>query len=241
MQYMAHYYEINTRFRYYGRLPEATKVDGGHISGKLGSQKADVTRWKDPPHERIANLGVYVSEPSRGPTLAKTPSSAGFADPKAVEAFVKKHGILMGRFDELTQVFYEDTVAFANAQELLQRAWRRDDDAIKEIEKQIELSLEARPSVQAGGVELTTENLWSFTCVLFLRDYALGKAKVCASPDCSHPYFLETRKGQKYCSHLCAVRENVRRFRKAGLHPKQQKIARKRGRRSVGHGTHKTW
>lgn len=38
-------------------------------------------------------------------------------------------------------------------------------------------------------------------------------AKICANPDCPHPYFLQKRKGQIYCSHPCAVLINVRRFR----------------------------
>lgn len=37
--------------------------------------------------------------------------------------------------------------------------------------------------------------------------------RMCENPDCPTPYFLEARKGQKYCSHKCAVLINVRRFR----------------------------
>jgi PAS domain-containing protein len=51
---------------------------------------------------------------------------------------------------------------------------------------------------------------------LFLRDCGAKKTRVCVNPDCPAPYFLQTRKGQKFCTHRCAVLVNVRRFR-AGL------------------------
>ena len=211
IQYVKSYYVIQASLRYYGRLPAATEVIGGHVFGTLGHEKANATRWKEPPHERLANLPTYDT---RGAQLVRTtkPAVSGLGESKAIEAFVRRHGILFGRVNE-TGHFYEDAVRFANAQELLRRAWSGDGAAIREIEEQVEDALEAHPSVRAGGIEVATENLWSFICVLFLRDQAARKTKLCQNPDCSNPYFLQQRKGQKYCSHKCAVLMNVRRFR----------------------------
>ena len=152
-------------------------------------------------------------------------------DLKAVELFVRKYGVLWGRLNEMTYEYDESCTGFSSAQATLCRAWRQDKEAMEEVEVQVEHALDARTSIKLGGVELTTENLWSFICVLFLRDYLAGKARICESPDCANPYFLEKRRGQKFCSHVCAVRENVRRFRRAELQAQPKKIARKRGRR----------
>lgn len=39
------------------------------------------------------------------------------------------------------------------------------------------------------------------------------KIKICENPDCPSPQFAQQRRGQKYCTHKCAVLMNVRRFR----------------------------
>lgn len=219
---MESYYALQGHVRYYGRLPEATEISGGHVLGTLGLERANPAHWKEPPHERLANLptcdaqtGQFTTEPV-----------SGLAEAKAVEAFVKKHGVLGSHVDEATGGFDEDVVHFADAQDTLRRAWMGDTEAVKEIEEQVEDALETRISVQAKGIEVTTENLWSFICVLFLRDRAAGKTKFCANPDCPNPYFLRKRKGQEFCSHPCAVLINVRRFRERLR--KQKKSAKRR-------------
>jgi predicted RNA-binding Zn ribbon-like protein len=55
--------------------------------------------------------------------------------------------------------------------------------------------------------------MWTVVRVAFLMDYKIGRIKVCGNPDCVTPYFVESRKGQEFCSHKCAVLINVRRFR----------------------------
>jgi hypothetical protein len=229
MQWMEGYYDITARLRYYGRLPKSTRIDTYHVFGELGPEIVDVMRWKDPPHEALAN--------------ARRSGEWEVCDPKAVEAFVKRYGVLDARLDNWSpsssSKFDENCITFSSLQETLCKAWRQDAEALSEIEIQVEDALDARTSMNAGSIELTTENLWSFICVLFMRDVQAGKAKVCASPDCIHPYFVEQRKGQKYCLHLCAVRENVRRFRATEAQIKRQKIIRKRGR-SLEHGARKT-
>ena len=157
-------------------------------------------------------------------------------DPKAIDAFVRRYGVLDARLDSWcpssSVKFDESSATFSGFQEILCNAWKQEIGALAQIEIQVVDALEARTSMNAGTIELITENLWSFICVLFMRDFQEGKAKVCISPDCIHPYFIEQRKGQKYCSHVCAVRENVRRFRQAESDAKHGRTTLKRERRS---------
>jgi hypothetical protein len=117
----------------------------------------------------------------------------------AMEAFLKKYGVFSGLVEENAGSFDEDAANFTDAQDALRKAWAGDSGAINEIEWQVKYALEAQPSVRAGCVELTTDNLWSLICVLFLLDRAAGKTAVCANPDCPAPYFLRRRKDQKFC------------------------------------------
>jgi hypothetical protein len=210
------------RIRYYGPLPRTTRIDGHDVLGELGPEVANVVRWKDPPHEALANV-------------RRSDDERGLCDPKAVGAFVKRYGVLHARLDNWSPSsssnFDESCLSFSRSQSVLRDAWRNEAEALLDVNVQIESALDASTSMNAGSIELATENLWSFICVLFLRDFQLGKAKVCASPDCLHPYFVEQRKGQRYCSHLCAVRENVRRFRRAAAKVRRPKGPRKSGRR----------
>lgn len=204
-------YALPAGIRYYGRLPSIAEVSGGHVLGTLGTKRADPRDWREPPHEVLANIPTY--DTTTTPLAFTTKPGSGLADPKAVEMFVKRHGVLCAQPDETTGRFDEDSVRFADAQDSLRRAWRGDRAAIKELLRQVKEALEARVSFRVGEIEIATENLWSFLCALFLRDYRAKKTKVCARADCLHPYFLEKRKGQKYCSHRCAALVSVRSFR----------------------------
>ena len=118
----------------------------------------------------------------------------------AMQAFVRKYGVLRrSAEDEETTAFVVDAADFTDAQDVLRKAWAGDSGSIAEIEVQVKYALEAQPSVKAGGIELTTENLWSFICILFLLDRKAGKTGVCANPECPAPYFVRRRKDQKYC------------------------------------------
>jgi hypothetical protein len=172
-----------------------THLSEGHVVGTLGAERSDVARWTEPPHKRLANL---LTRDTRTGELTPRPVS-GLADPKAMEAFVRRYGVLCGRVDETSGRFDEDAATFAEAQDTLRRAWMGDREAMRGIEAQIQDALEANPSVRAGGIELATENLWSLICMLFLLDHAGGKTAVCANPDCPAPYFLRKRKDQKFC------------------------------------------
>lgn len=71
----------------------------------------------------------------------------------------------------------------------------------------------ARVLVRSKGIEVVASELWSFVRLLFTRDRFQHRNKVCANPSCYAPYFVQSRKGQLFCSHKCAVLINVHRFR----------------------------
>ncbi len=172
MQDVNSYYDISCRLRYYGRLPKSIRIETSHVLGEFGQEVADVRRWKNPPHEYLANLPI---------------GQEGFVEPASVEAFVRKYGPLNARLDSWapssSSRFEESCIDFGSFQEILCGAWRRDAEALSDVHAQVVDALDARTSINAGNFELISENLWSFICVLLLRDLAEEKAKVCESPD----------------------------------------------------------
>src|SRR2546426_10545089 len=161
------------------------------VTGTLGTERADVARWKEPPHEAFANL--RAAEPGLRLRLV---------DINVAQNFIKTHGVICGKVvvePESEPRFYESSAALSRAQGLLRRAWAGDSGALKEIEKQAADALVVRPSPEAGGVELVAKKLWSFICILFLRDHGAGRIGICANPDCASPYFLKKRRTQKLC------------------------------------------
>jgi hypothetical protein len=187
-------YSISAVLRFAGRLPKETRVSHGHVFGRMGAESVDVTRWRMPPHKLLANLPAQDTETG---IKTKKPVS-GLADAKLMEAFVKRYGVVSGEIRE-DGTFDEDAVHFTDAQDTLRKAWMGDASAIQEIKQQVKDALEVNPSVRAKGLELTTDNLWNFICVLFLLDEAAGKVGACGNPECASPYFLRKRKDQKYC------------------------------------------
>jgi hypothetical protein len=205
-------YPVRAVFRFVGRLPKSTQISGRHITGTLGPQIANVHHWQELPHRVFANLPRFDLVKSCNQALLNEPGrmlrrdAAGrllpeLVDLKAMEQFVKKYGSfrVSDDIDETKDHFGVDAADFTDAQDNLRKAWAGDIGAIDEIEAQVKYALEARLSVKAGGVELTTDNLRSLICVLFLLDSAAGKTAVCANPECPAPYFLRKRKDQKFC------------------------------------------
>jgi len=238
---MKSYYAIETPLRYYGFAPEVTEVGEKEgdlsIDGRLESE-IDISRWKEMPHECLANLPLSFnlsrstselglsslerSELSRSRVEANRPSL------EAMDMFIKRYGLLAAETssDEDGNVYFrESAFGFVVCQNTLQEAWKGNARELRNMRKQVQRKLRVGPTVEAGRIGFVTEQLWPFVCMLFFRDYAAGKTKVCANPDCPHPYFLKERKGQMYCSHPCAVLINVRRFR-----GREREADRKRGK-----------
>jgi hypothetical protein len=222
---MKSYYATQARIRYYGSLPEDVGQGDRYVTGTLpfevrpsdvlGSDSfpaasataIELSRWRDPPHLFLANMSLDSAD--LGPTYQ----------------FTKRYGFLAGHVDVAGGSFVVDVPKIAGMQDLIRKAWAGDEAAIEELER--DLAPEVRLSVRAKEIEMGISDLWTLIRLLFLRDYGAKKISVCANPDCPAPYFLQTRKGQKFCTHPCAVLINVRRFREAQRKTQEKSRARK--------------
>ena len=211
------YYAIESTIRYYGPTVKDARIENRHVFLTPGEPHGGMPHWKQPPHEYLAALSV-------GKQKAENVSEQEAE--KAVLYFVRRFGPLAARASG--GMIWIDVPAFLAAQKLLQEAWRGDGEALDAIAVGLTDELELEAHTQ--GLELQVRDLWTLIRVLFLRDHASGKTKVCANPDCSARSFLQARKGQKYCSHGCAVLVNVRRFR-AGLNKAGKRTQRPAHRR----------
>lgn len=219
---MVSYYVAKALIRYYGELPQEVRIVGNKVCGEMDfstdwtglvvSPDRSPTRfafggWKTACHEYFANVRLDLDDP--GPAYA----------------FTRRYGFIEGFADVPRGSFEVDVVKLMALQELIRKAWANDAEALREIESVIETEL----VIRGNEIEIAVGDLWSFMRILFLRDRAKGRAKVCANADCpERPYFLQTRKGQKYCRHECAVLVNVRRFRERAKKGKRAKKARRR-------------
>jgi hypothetical protein len=201
------YYATQALIRYYGALPGDVEWGERYVAGAVplnvralasapfppSDTPIDLGRWRELPHIFLANL------------------SLNYADLGPAYEFTKRYGYLAGHIDHVKCKFFVDIPKIAGMQDLIRKAWAGDETSIGDLER--DLSSEMQLSVRAREIEISVSDLWTLIRVLFLQDRGAKKTKVCASSDCPTPYFLESRKGQKYCSHKCAVLINVRRFR----------------------------
>jgi hypothetical protein len=199
MEDMTRYYEFQTTIRYYGPTAEDIRVETGHVYATVGKLIDGTPSWRA-PHEYLAGLDLGGWQADR---IAQFTRRFGPLAPR--HATAPKDRIEPG------DAIWIDTGNLAGLQELLRAAWRGDGNALEEIATGLTADLDLK--AQPDRLELVVSDLWTLIRLLFWRDRANGKAKVCANPDCLTPWFLESRRGQKYCSHSCAVLINVRRFR----------------------------
>lgn len=218
---VTHYYETQARIRYYGEIPDSVWIekDTGNMERLYASPEthtADPAKWKEPPHFALANL---LSD-----------RETGLLDLKAAEKFTRTYGVLAEYPGGKQRMI--DHVKIQGLQELIQRAWRGEPGELDEIAMD-NIAPETEFSATREGIEIRVSDLWTLIRILFLRDYAAGRARICAISNCPRtPYFLHARKGQRFCSHPCAVLENVRRFREAQRKDQKKSRARKSKRRT---------
>jgi hypothetical protein len=215
---MTGYYDIAANIRYYGQVPTMVgKADdavwGTGVKSVLWGKNIltvdwltlletatdepfDLSRRREPVHVTLANLALNLD------SLYFFTKMWGFLD-----ADVEHSGRLLTRLQHVRPF-----------QTLLQRAWKGSPDALREMKK----GLKARVDVGPKGISVAIVDLWNLVRLLFLRDHGAGTTKVCANQDCLSPYFVQQRRGQKYCTHKCAVLMNVRRFREREAKTKSQ-------------------
>jgi hypothetical protein len=197
------------------------------LSDERHDHSRNHVRWVGPPHFAFANIAH--SETALGRVVLPAVLGITSFPPlkiKEVLDFFKHFGVLtMASSPELVQLrsvlrsysndenrlpeisgapryqFVVSGYELAQMQDRLREAWRGERTAIQEIEKHA--ALEIRVSIEAGSVELVTRSLWSFLCILFVKDRAENKTAICENPDCTKPYFLRGRATQKFCSEPC--------------------------------------
>jgi hypothetical protein len=210
-----------TGLLYDGTRPTRVTADDRRITGELGDEQINVSRWTRPPHLALANLPL---------------------DSRALEAFIWKYGALKTRISPSAQFSALETKVwndrsnkaltptemlnrgvkqavrqdfslsardFAEAQNTVRLAWHGDSnflDLVKQSVRGGEYHLVLPGDRDNDQVLVGTRELWRFTCFLFFVDYLRGKTKICANDrSCPTPYFIQQRKDQEYCSHSCAV------------------------------------
>jgi hypothetical protein len=95
----------------------------------------------------------------------------------------------------------------------LRQAWDEPDQRIRDwriYELRRKFHEETNPDRKGEPPSLTP-----FEQAMFHFQRIAGRARHCPNPTCSTPYFLATKKGQKYCSEPCAIpaqREAKRRW-----------------------------
>src|SRR5437773_1270674 len=145
---MPSYYAFRGTIRYYALLPSSVEAiaDGvhTHLRGKLGPERANPSRWKEPPHVVLANLpdapdptgGMPQGQGSKE-ALARFVEWASGPGARVIEAFVKRYGPLFGNRYEgdvpRSPEFHQEIYAFNQFREILQRAWAGESSAIKTI------------------------------------------------------------------------------------------------------------
>ena len=209
------YYAVTLPLRSQSFLPVGLRVNkDGWLSGRVTPSKVDPARWTDPPHVFLANLELNSTDE----TLMFTRRYGLLNDD---EDLTDKNEWLHMDEGNFSCSIAEYTRMLKICQMTLRGAWRGDKDDVATMRGHTvgfpgntrgNLPIEIHS--QGNKIEAVTRDLWTFFCILFTRDHAEGRLKICANPGCSAaPYFVANRRGQSYCRHKCAVLINIHRFR----------------------------
>jgi predicted RNA-binding Zn ribbon-like protein len=81
---------------------------------------------------------------------------------------------------------------------MLREAWRGDPFALQIVQQLAQAS--ARIVVAKNGqLELVIDDLLGTASILFLHDFSAGRLGICANPHCPSPFFVRSRRTQKFC------------------------------------------
>jgi hypothetical protein len=215
------------------------------VTGKATDIVANPAKWRVLPHLGFVNLPAEMGSKDNDTSIV---------DPGAMMKFVGNFGFIRARpkGSSISQTFTRlqrpssevkssiDRKSWGqllichvsgHSQSLLQYAWESGDSgAVKLL--QIDASTGLAVNASGNGLQLECRNLWSLICLLFLRDFASGRAARCANPDCPVPYFVRKRRTQKICESGDCVTWAQRRYALKWWHEnhgKKPSIARKGG------------
>lgn len=177
----------------------------GHvITGKLGKQKVEIFGRAAAVLEDFANTS---------------------GDPESIQRFTRAYGVL--KQDDREQHYIQGTSDFVpgerflihcdewrEAQQTFRANWEAGRNGGEDLAKR--LSAAIAPAVSSGPVvkatvkwsrrgfqlELQPDDLWRALSLAFIG--FSDRMRKCQNPTCDAPYFLATRKDQRYCSEKCA-------------------------------------
>jgi hypothetical protein len=136
-----------------------------------------ILTWTKEKSMRIQEMRRMPWEPGQEPIVEPDPDRDGF---------------LSKPFNEQTQ---QVVLRF---REVLRQAWSGDSTALQRVQAlaQAGANLVAGKN---GQIELIVVDLLEAACILFLRDLSAGRPGICANPQCPAPFFVRSRKNQKFC------------------------------------------
>src|ERR1051326_3749852 len=112
-------------------------------------------------------------------------------EPEALEAFTKRWG-------RLQRPTFENANFKYLWLEHLRAAWRDEPEGIEWVQAILGSEFFTFNATK-GRLSMEPKELLGTICILFLRDYSMGRTALCANPDCHSPYFIKKRKTQKFC------------------------------------------
>jgi hypothetical protein len=196
------------------------------IIGVQGKERAEPKHWRRPPHVELANLPAsqigsgLVDAAAAERFTSQYGVLCGLLLDKKVKTSEQRKikadlsagpEILFPGTEGLPKPRFASTShEFGNCLQLLRRAWEgvdSDQGSVRRIQAEairgglrpMTEGVEFAPAADGAGIELRVNNLWSYICLLFLIDAGAGKIGKCANPGCDAPYFLKSRRNQKFC------------------------------------------
>ena len=171
------------------------------ISGGLGSDVKDLSRISEPIHRVFANWGATADE---------------------IVVFTKRFGILDAEYcgrepfiGKKANSFFFLTGDWQNLHALFCRWWKEPfaPGMFEELKAWVEYNdaqpLKPVPTVVVSKVkrsfatQIVAPDLWRYLVLLFLGEEQ-QMLRVCRRSDCPAPYFIATRRDQKYCGTDCS-------------------------------------
>ena len=227
------YYRLDVHLRPGWQLPQTKTltIENDDLKGMNSSQPVDPTKWKDPPHVALANLGY---DPARrgglasddqikmftsryGPLSVIQGPGAAVEQPKPSDLLEAAKRVLAPAQAE--EPFWMPLVNFRLSQSQLRAAWKEKNASLFTDPENSRKSLgyDLVPidwRVRGNQMELCPASCDNYMGILLTRDLGEKRARVCQNPDCPTPYFVAGRRDAKFCSHRCAVAIGVNNFRR---------------------------